>query len=145
MKQCVKCKEQKLFSEFYKSSTAKDDLQGRCKKCMNIYAKKYSQTYNWAEHYRKYRKTLIGCLRTRFQQMKKRCTNPKYHGYNCYGGRGIQCKFESSDEFIDYVINELKIDPRGLTIDRIDNNGHYEPGNIRFVTQIENNKNRRRK
>ena len=41
-----------------------------------------------------------------------------------------------------YVIDELRVDPRGLQIDRIDNDGHYEKGNIRFVTCVENNNNR---
>lgn len=41
-------------------------------------------------------------------------------------------------------MNELKIDPRGLTIDRIDNSGNYEKGNIQFITHKENNQNRRK-
>ena len=75
--------------------------------------------------------------------MKERCSNPKRKAYERYGGRGIKCLFNSPDEFINYVINELQIDPRGLQIDRINNNGHYEPGNIRFVTSKINNNNRR--
>lgn len=81
----------------------------------------------------------------RFVGIKQRCNNPKYKGYKNYGGRGIRCLFKSSDEFVNYIINELQIDPRKLTIDRIDNDGNYERGNIRFVTQTENLKNRRKK
>lgn len=93
-----------------------------------------------------YEQSLIGCIRRRFYAIKQRCNNPKHPAYKYYGGRGIELKF-TSDEFVDYVINELKIDPRGLDIDRIDNNKHYEPGNIRFVTHKENcnNKRQRRK
>ena len=37
------------------------------------------------------------------------------------------------------MINILQIDPRGLKVHRIDNNRHYEPGNIEFLTQKEHN------
>lgn len=47
--------------------------------------------------------------------------------------------------YIPYIINELQVDPRNLTIDRINNDGHYERGNIRFVSYSENLKNRRTK
>lgn len=43
---------------------------------------------------------------------------------------------------MNYVVDILKVDPRGFDIDRIDNNGHYEKGNIRFVTHKENCNNR---
>ncbi len=47
------------------------------------------------------------------------------------------------DEFRDYVTGVLGVDPRGLQCDRIDNEGHYERGNIRFVTAKENSHSRR--
>jgi hypothetical protein len=73
-----------------------------------------------------------------YSNIRKRCNNPATHNYNRYGGRGIKCLFKTREEFIDYVIKELQIDPRNLTIDRIDNDKHYEPGNIQFITLREN-------
>ncbi len=83
-----------------------------------------------------------GHLQNVFSAMVYRCNNPKAHNYHRYGGRGIKVCFDSSEEFIDYVMNVLKVDPRGLQIDRINNEGDYEPGNIRFVTRKENINNR---
>lgn len=85
-------------------------------------------------------KTIKGHLIGVFSNIKRRITNPIDQN-KCY--KGIKNKFKSSDEFINYVVNVLKVDPRGLQIDRIDNNGHYEKGNIRFITAKENCRNRR--
>ena len=92
---------------------------------------------------RDYYATIVGHLRSVFNNMGQRCNNPSNKYYKDYGGRGIQNKFKSLGDFRDYIINELKVDPRGLQIDRIDNDGHYEEGNIRFVTAKENCNNRR--
>lgn len=89
-------------------------------------------------------KTIIGYLRIVYANMNQRCNNKNIPCYKDYGGRGIRCLFKSVNKFIDYVVNELKIDPRGLQIDRIDNNGNYEKSNIRFVTAKENMDNRKR-
>ena len=93
---------------------------------------------------REYKSTLIGQLRNCFSKIKQRCENPNATDYERYGGRGIRCNFKSSDEFVDYVVNTLKVDPRGLQIDRINNDGHYELGNIRFVTAKVNANNKRK-
>lgn len=45
--------------------------------------------------------------------------------------------FVSPEEFIQYVVNELKVDPRGRACHRIDDSGHYEKGNIEFLTAQE--------
>ena len=91
-----------------------------------------------------YYNSLSGYLRNIFSAMCNRCNNPNNKRYKYYGARGIKVKFASFDEFYNYVIYELKAKPRGLTIDRIDNDDHYEKGNIRFVTRAENNRTRRK-
>lgn len=71
---------------------------------------------------------------------KGRCTNPKDAAWCDYGGRGIKFKFSSFDEFFDH----LGPRPFRKSIDRIDNDGHYEPGNVRWATQTEQARNTRR-
>ncbi len=92
----------------------------------------------------KYYTTIEGHLQRVFGNIKVRCNDPEHKSYKNYGARGIRVCFESLDDFRGYVINELQVDPRGLTIDRIDNDGNYEPGNIRFVTHRENQQNKGR-
>jgi len=148
---CTKCKKElpATVEYFYKDSIHSDGLRSECKKCTLKCRQKYQQSHKKQlneyarEHYKKYYVTIRGLLIKKFSDIKKRCNNSNFKQYKDYGGRGIKCLFKSSNEFIDYVINELKADPRGLAIDRIDNNGHYEKGNIRFITQLENNKNKR--
>ena len=73
--------------------------------------------------------------------MIARCTNENYKGYKNYGGRGIQVKFASFDEFYACVGNRPSGDH---SLDRFpDQNGHYEPGNVRWATLIEQGRNKR--
>lgn len=112
---------------------------------------KYSQTekgkFTNQKAHKKYRKTLNGHLQHIYGQIKDRCNNSRCGVYKNYGGRGIQNKFESLNEFRNYIINDLGYNDlnkiKKLEIDRIDNNGHYEKGNIRFITHKENCKNGR--
>jgi len=142
VKTCTKCDTEypATVEYFHRDKKTKDGLYPSCKKCKikyNQQHRKDKKEYDWH-----YRQTLNGRLRIVYKNMKQRCQNPKNKDYYCYGGRGIRVLFKSVDDFVDYVANDLKVDPRGLTIDRIDNDGHYEKGNIRFVTQAENNKNK---
>lgn len=79
-----------------------------------------------------------------WQGMKSRCNNPNDKQYKDYGGRGICVCDEwinNSDAFIEWAVqNGYK---EGLQIDRKDVNGNYEPSNCRFITQVENARNRR--
>jgi hypothetical protein len=74
-----------------------------------------------------------------FYGIRLRCYNPKAINYKNYGKRGIKICDEWKNDFktfYDFCIqNGWK---KGLQIDRINNDENYEPGNCRFVTQIEN-------
>ena len=81
----------------------------------------------------------------RCQHMKSRCSNPNEPQYPNYGGRGIQFKFESANEAAAWIAEHLGVPTdRTLQIDRKDNNGHYEPGNLRWSTNVEQCNNTRR-
>jgi hypothetical protein len=74
--------------------------------------------------------------------MKTRCTNPNGDFWYCYGGRGIRVAAEWVDSFEAFFAH---VGPRPSgrhSLDRIDANGHYEPGNVRWATPEEqaNNK-----
>jgi len=72
---------------------------------------------------------------------KQRCTNPKHPKFKHYGGRGIQFLFTSFAEF--YAAVGSKPSPHHV-LDRKNNNGHYEPNNVRWVTHSVSLKNRRK-
>jgi hypothetical protein len=77
-----------------------------------------------------------------YQGAKNRCTNPNSPAWEKYGGRGIEFRFKSFEEFIAELGD--KPEPKRLySVDRIENEGHYERGNVRWATKSEQAKNRR--
>lgn len=79
-----------------------------------------------------------------WQTMKSRCNNQNREKYKDYGARGIKLCEEwehSAESFCKWALdNGYK---EGLQIDRIDNDGNYEPSNCRWVSAKQNSRNRR--
>lgn len=74
--------------------------------------------------------------------MIDRCHNPKAPNYNDYGARGIAVCERWRESFDAFYI-DMGIKPSGYSIERINFNGHYEPGNCRWATVTEQNRNKR--
>jgi hypothetical protein len=76
-----------------------------------------------------------------WQSMVARCTNPKSTSYGNYGGRGVTVceRWRRFSAFLE----DMGERPEGLSLDRIDNDGNYEPGNCRWATNHEQRVNQR--
>jgi hypothetical protein len=79
---------------------------------------------------------------TSYHAAKKRCNPKNADKYPDYAGRGIEFRFISFEEF------SAEVGPRpepkfDYSLERIDNDGHYEKGNVRWATKIQQARNRR--
>lgn len=79
-------------------------------------------------------------LENAYYHAKTRCNNPEHPRYSDWGGRGIKFKFPNLKCFIAYI--GIPINTNSV-LDRIDNNKHYEVGNLRWTTPSTSNLNKR--
>jgi hypothetical protein len=75
-----------------------------------------------------------------YNSAKQRCINPNHKAWSRYGARGILFKFTSFENFI----TEIGPKPSSeFSLEREDNNKHYEVGNVKWATRSEQMRNRR--
>jgi hypothetical protein len=124
-KKCCGCELLLNLNDFHKQASKKDGRRTKCKSCSKIETKKLRDKKN---------------IKTKglypvWNSMKARCLNKKYSCYHRYGGRGIKVCDEWRSDFKSFfnwcISNGHK---KGLQIDRINNDGNYEPSNCRWVS-----------
>ena len=113
-----------------------------CRRCANIdrngsaslapytAANKYATDYE-----RMLMSTLAGA--------RGRCENPHKRGYKNYGGRGIEFRFSTLREGVAYLLKALPKKQEGESLDRVNNDGHYEEGNLRWADRTSQRLNQR--
>lgn len=77
-----------------------------------------------------------------WRNMRNRCRKPSNKDYPNYGGRGITVCARWLNSFENFIL-DMGPKPLGMTIDRIENDGNYEPGNCKWSTSVEQSHNRR--
>lgn len=112
-------------------------VSGKTKSCRCLSAETTSRLLTIHGHARPH---AITAEYRSYQLAKHRCNNSRAHNYRWYGARGIKFLFANFSEFI----AELGQKPTPKhSVDRINTDGHYEKGNVRWATPKEQVENRR--
>lgn len=129
---CNRCQHSQPLSAFHRDRMLPGGRRYTCKRCAVKAARK--------SELKQYRAT--NGLSSTYRAMMKRCFNPRHRSYPRYGGRGITVCAEwrlSFDTFYRWAVSSGH--QPGLQLDRIDNDGPYEPDNCRWVSPSVNMQN----
>jgi len=133
LKTCSCCKEIKKLNEFGLDRNRKNSHKVYCKKCRNDL---YDLNKDIINEKRNRRRKQLPWLYT-LQTIKQRCNNSNHPKYHRYGGRGIECRI-TADELKELWFRDKAWLLNQHSIDRIDNDGHYEYSNCQFIELIDN-------
>jgi hypothetical protein len=172
-KRCTKCGEEKAVSEFHRERCRADGLRPQCRACTNSKnAARAAVNRDRKRAYDRERRTRLGeqllerkrasnrkyrerrCAeerlrrlrcpeRTIWNSMKARCGNPRNAAFSRYGGRGISVCARWRDSFECFLADMGARPSPQHSLDRIDVDGNYEPGNVRWATCVEQARNKR--
>ena len=114
---------------------------GKTKSCGCLLKKSFGNAFYSKGNTTEGRKTY-----TTYTSMKSRCLNPNRHNYGDYGGRGIKIcdRWLDPEDGYKNFLDDMGYRPEGMTLDRIDVNGNYEPSNCRWSTNSLQMSNQRR-
>lgn len=130
---CTKCGEEKSASEFYERGD-RDGLRAHCKDCSKR-TKRQQDRRNAQRALRPERAIRLSII--------QRCHNPRNPAFASYGGRGIRVCETWRGSFDAFLADVGRRPGPEFSVERIDNDRGYEPGNCRWATRTEQNRNTR--
>lgn len=120
-----------------------DVFYGKTKSC-SCHKAKYAKTANLQHGHCPSKTGKESQTFNSWRCMRARCLNENNHNYSRYGGRGITVCDRWVDNFENFL-KDMRERPKGMTLDRINNNGNYEIRNCRWATAKQQARNRKKK